>query len=110
MAITADAASTNTIDLGATGTPLGGSAVNRDVGRGGDIPVAVNVTQTFNNLTSLAVQVQTSPDASTWTTIETGRTTAHLSNALDDRYYHLESLHGEDGARLAAESQTKTGS
>jgi glycine/D-amino acid oxidase-like deaminating enzyme len=37
---------------------------------------------------------------------ETCRTTAHLSNALDDRYYELEKLHGEDGARLAAESHT----
>jgi glycine/D-amino acid oxidase-like deaminating enzyme/nitrite reductase/ring-hydroxylating ferredoxin subunit len=37
---------------------------------------------------------------------ETGRTTAHLSNALDDRYYQLERLHGERGARLAAESHT----
>src|SRR5437868_1573461 len=37
---------------------------------------------------------------------ETGRTTAHLSNALDDRYYNLESLFGETGARLAAESHT----
>lgn len=35
---------------------------------------------------------------------ETGRTTAHLSNALDDRYSHLERLHGQDGARLAAAS------
>ncbi len=35
---------------------------------------------------------------------ETRRTTAHLSNALDDRYYHLERLHGKDGARLAAAS------
>jgi glycine/D-amino acid oxidase-like deaminating enzyme/nitrite reductase/ring-hydroxylating ferredoxin subunit len=35
---------------------------------------------------------------------DTGRTTAHLSNALDDRYYYLESAFGEDGARLAAES------
>src|ERR1044071_576941 len=35
-----------------------------------------------------------------------GRTTAHLSNALDDRYYNLERLHGERGARLAAESHT----
>ena len=35
---------------------------------------------------------------------ETGRTTAHLSNALDDRYYNLENLFGERGARLAAES------
>ena len=37
---------------------------------------------------------------------ETCRTTAHLSNALDDRYYELERLHGEDGARVAAESHT----
>src|SRR4051794_8402929 len=38
---------------------------------------------------------------------ETGRTTAHLSNALDDRYMELERLHGERGARLAAESHTQ---
>lgn len=37
---------------------------------------------------------------------ETARTTAHLVNALDDRYYKLERLHGERGARLAAESHT----
>ena len=36
----------------------------------------------------------------------TGRTTAHLVNALDDRYFKLERLHGERGARLAAESHT----
>lgn len=36
----------------------------------------------------------------------TGRTTAHLVNALDDRYFELERLHGEDGARMAAESHT----
>ncbi|MGI9165237.1 MAG: FAD-dependent oxidoreductase [Pyrinomonadaceae bacterium] len=36
----------------------------------------------------------------------TGRTTAHLVNALDDRYFELERLHGETGARFAAESHT----
>ena len=35
---------------------------------------------------------------------ETGRTTAHITAALDDRYYNIEKLHGEEGARLAAES------
>ncbi|MCB2406802.1 FAD-dependent oxidoreductase [Hymenobacter lucidus] len=35
---------------------------------------------------------------------ETGRTTAHLSNALDDRYTRLEHLFGEKGSQLAAES------
>lgn len=37
---------------------------------------------------------------------ETGRTTAHIVNALDDRYYEIERLHGSRGARLAAESHT----
>jgi len=37
---------------------------------------------------------------------ETGRTTAHLSNALDDRYDILMKTHGEKQARLAAESHT----
>lgn len=35
---------------------------------------------------------------------ETCRTTAHLVSALDDRFYHLERLHGGEGARLAAQS------
>jgi len=34
------------------------------------------------------------------------RTTAHLSNAFDDRYYEVERLHGEAGARLVAESHS----
>lgn len=34
----------------------------------------------------------------------TGRTTAHLVTALDDRYFDLERLHSEEGARLAAQS------
>lgn len=37
---------------------------------------------------------------------ETCRTTAHLVSALDDRYFEIERLHGEKGARLAAESHT----
>lgn len=36
----------------------------------------------------------------------TQRTTAHLSNALDDRYTKIERLHGQKGARLSAESHT----
>jgi glycine/D-amino acid oxidase-like deaminating enzyme/nitrite reductase/ring-hydroxylating ferredoxin subunit len=37
---------------------------------------------------------------------ETCRTTAHLTNALDDRYCELEKLYGERGAHLAALSHT----
>src|SRR3954467_15814427 len=37
---------------------------------------------------------------------QTQRTTAHLSNAIDDRYVETERLHGKEGARLAAESHS----
>jgi len=37
---------------------------------------------------------------------ETGRTTAHISNALDDRYFDLEKIFGEEKTKLAAESHT----
>jgi len=37
---------------------------------------------------------------------QTQRTTAHLSNAIDDRYFEIERLHGADGARLTAVSHT----
>src|SRR5215217_5894971 len=35
---------------------------------------------------------------------QTGVTTAHLSNVIDDRYTEMIRLHGVDGARLACES------
>jgi glycine/D-amino acid oxidase-like deaminating enzyme/nitrite reductase/ring-hydroxylating ferredoxin subunit len=38
---------------------------------------------------------------------ETGRTTAHLVNALDDRYYNFEKLFGEDDTKLIAESHSE---
>ena len=38
---------------------------------------------------------------------QTGRTSAHLSSALDDRYYDLERWHGADGARRAARSHSE---
>ncbi|MFL6228926.1 MAG: FAD-dependent oxidoreductase [Pyrinomonadaceae bacterium] len=37
---------------------------------------------------------------------ETCRTTAHIVNALDDRYFELEDLFGAEGARVAAQSHT----
>lgn len=36
----------------------------------------------------------------------TGRTTAHLSNVIDDRYFSLEKVRGAEGARLAHDSHT----
>lgn len=38
---------------------------------------------------------------------ETGRTTAHISNALDDRYFRIEKSFDNETSRLAAESHTE---
>ena len=34
------------------------------------------------------------------------RTTAHLSNAIDDRFQEIEKIHGQEGSRLAAQAHT----
>lgn len=64
QAVTATAPSTNTIDLGATGTVIyTSSAIVRDIGRGRPIPLLVEVVEAFNNCTSLQVDVQTDDNA-----------------------------------------------
>lgn len=63
QAITATAASTNQIDVGAAGTTYLGGAIRRDIGDGLNIPILVEVTQAFNNLTSLQVSLETDDDA-----------------------------------------------
>lgn len=63
QAITADAGSTNIIDLGAAGTAPGhAAALARDIGKGTEIPIWVAVTEAFNNLTSIAILLQTDDD------------------------------------------------
>lgn len=37
---------------------------------------------------------------------ESARTTGHITNVIDNRYSWIESIHGENNAKLAAESQT----
>lgn len=60
QAITATARSTNVYDLGVAGTPYGAAAaLNHDVGIGGPVPLLVQVTEAFDNLTSLTVTVET---------------------------------------------------
>ncbi|MEP7086828.1 MAG: FAD-dependent oxidoreductase, partial [Gemmatimonadota bacterium] len=38
---------------------------------------------------------------------ESSRTTAHLSNEIDDRYVEVARVHGDENARIAAESHTE---
>lgn len=61
QALTATAASTNVIDQGTTGTPVGGTApLKRDLGAGGPVPLRVQVVEDFTGGTSVAVSIQTS--------------------------------------------------
>lgn len=64
QSITGSAASTSSIDLGATGTPKPGhtTALSRDIGRGNKVNIRVQVTEAFATLTSLKVAVQTDAD------------------------------------------------
>lgn len=59
QAITATAASTNHVDLGALGIPPGHTITpTRDLGKGNRIPILIQVTETFATLTSLIVSIQ----------------------------------------------------
>lgn len=63
QAITVDAASTNLLDLLATGTPYGhAAALKRDLGKGVRVPLLVQVVTTFATLTSLTIKLQGSVD------------------------------------------------
>lgn len=59
QAITASAASTNTIDLAVRGTVYGAAAaLSGDVGKGHKVPLLIQVVESFATLTSLTVEVQ----------------------------------------------------
>lgn len=64
QAITATAASTNSVDFGAAGTPVGAlGAVVGDLGLS-EIEILCAVTETFATLTSLAVSVEMDDNSS----------------------------------------------
>lgn len=62
--ITATTASTNVVDLGQSGTVYGASApITRDIGKGMSVPLACRVVESFNNLTSLTISIETDDNA-----------------------------------------------
>lgn len=64
QAIVATAVSTNVIDTGLNGTVFGQSGpFGKDVGKGNAVPFLLQCVETFNNLTSLKVELQTAVDA-----------------------------------------------
>ena len=64
QAVTADAISTNVIRLQEAGTPVGDAApLTRNLGAGEHIPLLIQVTEDFNNLTTLEITLETSDNA-----------------------------------------------
>ena len=99
QAITATAISTNVVDLGLPGTPYGAVApINQDVGKGTAVPILIQVTEPFNNLTSIDVAIEVGATASLGTVLVTetilladlvaGKQTFTkvLPNGVDQRY------------------------
>lgn len=70
QAITASADSTNVIDLGEAGTPYDAvAALNQDIGKGNKVPILIQVTEAFNNLTSLEIKISTGATTALGTTV-----------------------------------------
>lgn len=100
--ITATARSTNVIDLGSPDTPHGGAVpLKQDVGKGTPIPINVQITEGFDNLTSLDVAVEVGATDTLGTVLATqnilladlvaGKTLnlQCLPNGVDQRYLGL---------------------
>lgn len=63
QAVTATAVSTNVLDFGTVGTPIGSNGpLSRDLGAGSPAAFRIQVNETFATLTSLQVVLQVSDD------------------------------------------------
>ena len=80
QAITANAASSNVLDLGAAG---------RDIGVGESVPLQIQVTEAFDNLTSLAVAFQTSVDEAFSSPIELAASTVLLADLVAGKKFPI---------------------
>lgn len=108
--VTASAASTNTLDLGATGTPFGSStALTRNPGKGRRIELAVAVSQTFAGLTALSVSIQTSADNATWVTTTTSQAVPLASLVAGYQFNVPAAFDGDDTGRYVRLYYTVTG-
>lgn len=93
QAITADAASTNTIDLGATGTPpFDDAALVRDIGKGEPIPILIQVTEAFDNLTNLKISLQVDDNTSFSSATEVASETILLADLVAGKTTNMQCI------------------
>lgn len=107
QAVTATAASTNVIDFGATGKPIGGAAnLRRDLGRGKPVPFRAQVTEAFlaAGAATLTVTLETDDNEAfatpktVWTSAAIAKASLvpgyvfavdYLPRGTDERYFRL---------------------
>ena len=108
QAVTATAASTNVVDLGTFGPGIGYS---RDKGLGTAIPLEVAVTQSFNNLTSLTISVETDDNAafSSPTTVFTSPAYTLAQSAAGAKYLLPDALPAGTSERYVRMKYTVAG-
>lgn len=107
QAITATAASTNYIDLGAMGTPVkGAAALTRDLGKGTPVPILVQATEAFTAAGAATLTIDLEVDDNTsfssattvWTSGAIGKATLiqgyealidYIPKGTNERYVRL---------------------
>lgn len=93
QAITGDAISTNVIDLGVRGTPYdAAAALIGDKGKGNKIPLLVQVTEDFDNLTSLEVTIEVSAAAGLTSSTVLASQTIILADLVAGKQINIECL------------------
>ena len=108
QAITATAVSTNVIDFGTPGTPYDAAAtLNQDVGKGAKIPISIQVTEDFDNLTSLDIAIETGSTSSLGT--EVVSKTVLLADLVQGYQYPIDVLPNEINEQYLGIRYTVTG-
>lgn len=108
--ITATAASTNKYDTGVRGTPYDGKApLNGDVGLGCPVPILVQVTETFNTLTSLTITLENGPNADLSSATVLASETILLADLVAGKKTHFRVLPADVTKRYLGLRYTVTG-
>lgn len=92
QAIVASAPSTNIYDLLETGTTYDGVKLQRHMGRGGHIPLLVQVNQEFDELTSLTFAFETDDDDTFAAAVEVFRCVVPLAQLKEGFILPIERL------------------
>jgi hypothetical protein len=109
QAITATAVSTNVIDLGVPQAPYGGNALNQDVGKGTPVPILIQVTEQFDNLTSLTIALEVSDAANLSSSVVLNTQTIVLADLVAGKQTFMQYLPNGVDKRYLGVRYTVTG-